>query len=104
MGATCDAVDTCTWCKSAAVPSACVDVENAKHLPPAVFACDEKTLAVEEDECGTKKDAATCDAVDTCTWCKSAAVPSACVDVENAKHLPPPIFACDKKITFSDVV
>ena len=38
--ATCDAVANCAWCKSAAVPSSCNTLTNAKALPPAVFACD----------------------------------------------------------------
>lgn len=36
----CDANTTCTWCKCAAVPSSCFTKEQAKKLPPAVFACD----------------------------------------------------------------
>ncbi len=36
----CDADALCTWCKCAAVPSACYTVVNAKKLPPSVFACD----------------------------------------------------------------
>ena len=38
----CDAVAACTWCKSAAVPSACNTIANAGRLPPGVFACDPK--------------------------------------------------------------
>mmetsp|Transcript_113905 Transcript_113905/g.309483 ORF Transcript_113905/g.309483 Transcript_113905/m.309483 type:complete len:392 (-) Transcript_113905:232-1407(-) len=29
----------CTWCKAAAVPSACFQKEDAKGLPPGVFTC-----------------------------------------------------------------
>ncbi len=36
----CDANSTCTWCKCAAVPSACFEKENAKRLPPGVYVCD----------------------------------------------------------------
>lgn len=36
----CDANTTCTWCKSAAVPSSCNTIADAKKLPPAVFSCD----------------------------------------------------------------
>ena len=43
----CDRVAACTWCVSAAVPSSCKTVAEAKSLPPAVFVCD-KTKAPEE--------------------------------------------------------
>jgi len=36
----CDADDDCAWCVSAAVPSSCETLEDAKSLPPSVFACD----------------------------------------------------------------
>jgi len=36
----CDAVDGCTWCKSAAVKSSCKTIDEAKALPPSIFACD----------------------------------------------------------------
>lgn len=39
----CDANTTCTWCKSAAVPSSCNTRADAGKLPPAVFACDNTT-------------------------------------------------------------
>lgn len=32
----------CYWCKSAAVPSACYNEDEAGQLPPAVFQCDKK--------------------------------------------------------------
>ena len=32
--------NSCQWCKSAAVPSACYAPDMAKKLPPAVFVCD----------------------------------------------------------------
>eukprot|EP00245_Coleochaete_scutata_P012860 TRINITY_DN5046_c0_g1_i1.p1 TRINITY_DN5046_c0_g1~~TRINITY_DN5046_c0_g1_i1.p1 ORF type:complete len:138 (-),score=36.84 TRINITY_DN5046_c0_g1_i1:581-994(-) len=34
----------CTWCTSAAVPSSCFPIRQAKHLPPAVFVCDKLGL------------------------------------------------------------
>jgi hypothetical protein len=40
--ASCDADAACAWCKSAAVPSSCNTLANAKSLPPAVFACDKQ--------------------------------------------------------------
>ena len=36
----CDASPACAWCDSAAVPSSCNTLEDAKSLPPAVFECD----------------------------------------------------------------
>jgi hypothetical protein len=40
--ASCDKNPGCTWCASAAVPSACNTLADAKGLPPAVFTCDPK--------------------------------------------------------------
>ena len=40
--AACDKDAKCTWCKSAAVPSSCNTLADAKTLPPGVFACDKK--------------------------------------------------------------
>lgn len=39
----------------------------------------------------------TCNGEADCTWCKSAAVPSSCYALNDAAHLPPSIFQCDKK-------
>ena len=36
----CHANKACSWCKAAAVPSACHSVENGKKLPPGPFTCD----------------------------------------------------------------
>ena len=98
----------CSWCVSAAVPSSCNTVADAKSLPAAVFQCDnlseeeeiiEEPEEIEEnDPChGVYTDQSSCDADAACTWCKSAAVPSSCNTVENAKKLPPGVFACDAK-------
>jgi cathepsin X len=38
----CDANTACTWCKAAAVPSACYTTTDAAKLPEAVFVCDAK--------------------------------------------------------------
>jgi hypothetical protein len=38
--ASCDADPACSWCTSAAVPSACNTLADARGLPPAVFTCD----------------------------------------------------------------
>ena len=35
----CQANSLCSWCTAGAVPSACHSLENAKHLPAAVFIC-----------------------------------------------------------------
>ena len=35
----CQANSICSWCTAGAVPSACHSLENAKHLPAAVFIC-----------------------------------------------------------------
>jgi hypothetical protein len=40
----CDADAGCTWCMSAAVPSSCKSLADAKGLPPAVFKCDQKKV------------------------------------------------------------
>jgi hypothetical protein len=41
----CDADAACSWCRSAAVASACNTVEDAKKLPAAIFACDKVSAA-----------------------------------------------------------
>ena len=40
----CEGNPTCAWCVSAAVPSACYTVEQAKRLPSAVFTCELPSL------------------------------------------------------------
>jgi hypothetical protein len=40
---TCDSNADCTWCKSAAVKSACYSLADAATLPASIFACDAKT-------------------------------------------------------------
>lgn len=47
------------------------------------------------DPCKAVKDEATCDQTSNCTWCKSAAVPSQCLNKVMAQKLPPSVFACD---------
>ena len=46
--------------------------------------------------CQDNKDKNSCDAVSDCTWCTSGAVKPQCNSIEEAKLLPPSIFACDK--------
>merc|ERR1711871_1476807 len=190
----CDKNSACTWCKAAAVPSKCYSKEDAKKLPPGVFACDSSLALMapappapkptplcfhEEDtedhkcfeacnaegkkfstkgientgkcpgkyntvdttktvlQCpdgvtnvrycaatalnvtiATKGEAgeamlvatrfgASCESItsqDSCdknsayTWCKVAAVPSKCYSKEDAKKLPPGVFACDSSL------
>lgn len=48
-----------------------------------------------EEICNALKDNSSCWANDKCSWCVSAAVPSACHSLENTKYLPPPNFNCD---------
>ena len=43
----CNADSACSWCRSAAVASSCNELNDAKHLPAAVFTCS-KLRAVEE--------------------------------------------------------
>jgi len=38
-GDSCNANDVCSWCEAGAVADACHSIENAKHLPAAVFKC-----------------------------------------------------------------
>jgi len=117
----CDAVDGCTWCKSAAVASRCYDVNDAKSLPASIFSCDKlsdeigqledekvhahynphekKTKISTQNDVCTAGDQDSCDAVDGCTWCKSAAVASRCYDANDAKSLPASIFSCDKVVS-----
>lgn len=80
-------------------------VDDAKALPPSIFACDavsEETVEVarslqeENTDCTTLSSQSSCDAVDQCSWCRSAAVRSQCLSKDDAKSLPPSIFACDK--------
>ena len=58
-------------------------------LPVATFGDD-------EDICGalTPKGEDDCMANEVCSWCKCAAVPSACHSKENAKGLPSAVFQC----------
>ena len=93
----CDASDKCSWCKSAAVKSACKDLATAKSLPSAVFQCDKLSLLKDDDEhCEAHGDSGSCDGDDICSWCKSAAVASSCKSLKTAKALPAAVFACDK--------
>jgi len=50
----------CTWCKCAALPSACWTIDNAKKLPSGVYDCDatdlyEVTEDVSDEPCLTPK-------------------------------------------------
>lgn len=68
-------------------------------LPPEMFTCGVEpptppTLAVGSDEC-SDLDKGGCEGEGACAWCVSAAVPSACYTVEQAKRLPAAVFACE---------
>lgn len=91
----CDANTDCTWCISHAVKSACFNKTMADFLPPSIFACDSLLLGDSDDPCKAVKDETTCDKTSNCTWCKSAAVASECVNEAMAKKLPPAVFKCD---------
>jgi len=118
----CDAIAACSWCKSAAVRSSCKTLDEAKSLPAAVFACDKVQdkepvkshkkhskrgghkkhhdfsafypKQVEGGDCHNLNDESSCDAIATCSWCRSAAVKSSCKTIDEAKALPSSIFAC----------
>ena len=95
----CNADDECTWCKAAAVPSMCVNLEDGKALPYPSFDCagvpHEEPLGKDSDECkATYSDKGSCDADADCTWCDCAAVPSMCLATEDAGGLPYPSFDC----------
>jgi len=117
----CNAKAPCSWCKAAAVKSACHSITNAKKLPPAVFGCSKidaeepveekkpveevKPVEVKKPVNPLKDDEATCSALSNegacnansvCSWCNAAAVRPACHSIENAKTLPPAVFDCSK--------
>jgi len=97
---TCNANAACSWCKSAAVKSACRSLANAKALPSAIFSCskiNEKWIPVIpvqfKSDCESNADAKSCNAA-KCSWCVSAAVRSACRNPSDAAHLPAAVFTC----------
>jgi len=113
----CDAIDGCSWCASAAVASSCKTMDEARALPSSIFACDKLEEEVETEEekpvhhdhadflrskfmpnadCHSQSAQNSCDALDGCSWCASAAVASSCKTIDEAKALPASIFACDK--------
>eukprot|EP00469_Lotharella_globosa_P009003 CAMPEP_0167771556 /NCGR_PEP_ID=MMETSP0111_2-20121227/348_1 /TAXON_ID=91324 /ORGANISM="Lotharella globosa, Strain CCCM811" /LENGTH=236 /DNA_ID=CAMNT_0007660931 /DNA_START=41 /DNA_END=751 /DNA_ORIENTATION=- len=55
------------------------------------------------DACQQKySDEASCMKDPVCTWCKSAAVPSSCLEKENAKKLPPGVFQCESLVSVTE--
>lgn len=64
-------------------------VDGNRHL-------EEITEAHEEDTCNVLADEGSCNAKDFCSWCKAAAVKSACHSIDNARKLPPAVFGCSK--------
>merc|ERR1719453_2434095 len=87
--------NSCSWCKSGAVPPSCKDPEMAKKLPPAVFQCDNIGFQQFLDSKCDGKAEDDCHSDSTCSWCKSGAVPPSCKAKEMAKKLPPAVFQCD---------
>lgn len=97
---TCNAAAKCSWCKSAAVRSSCNSLENAKALPPAVFACSKlsEEKPVEEkphmlanfwvqddrDDCEKVPAKDTCTGNSKCTWCVSNGQRDFCTSIEYA--------------------
>ena len=49
------------------------------------------------DTCSDNKDPITCGTKEGCVWCKSKAVPSACLQTIHATSLPTSVFFCDFK-------
>lgn len=103
----------CVYCSSphSGVYSGCFHPLESLRMPKNVFQCagskavmDAAQKALQRaklagvnptDPCEGKEQAA-CDALDECTWCKSAAVKSSCYTRAQAKFLPPAVFQCDK--------
>jgi hypothetical protein len=86
---------SCSWCRSAAIPSACYTDAQAATLPPGVFTCGNAT----QTTCGVAKTATNCAAIPACVWCHAAAIPSACWNFLNATHLPPAVWQCQFNIS-----
>lgn len=114
----CDETSGCTWCRSAAVRSACDSIEDAKQLPSAIFACDgisaeEKPSESESDEetqesaapleklyqqsssadCSSISEEDSCDN-QGCSWCRSDVAKPVCHTRTIAKQLPASYFTC----------
>eukprot|EP00238_Polyblepharides_amylifera_P000090 CAMPEP_0196570834 /NCGR_PEP_ID=MMETSP1081-20130531/1022_1 /TAXON_ID=36882 /ORGANISM="Pyramimonas amylifera, Strain CCMP720" /LENGTH=215 /DNA_ID=CAMNT_0041887513 /DNA_START=52 /DNA_END=699 /DNA_ORIENTATION=+ len=100
----CLGVDGCSWCEHDKYPNACMDPRTVKMLPPQHgFQChtaetkrystfpfpDACMKITEQEKCSTNS---------TCTWCKSAAIPSECLSKELAKYLPSSVFECDTEV------
>ena len=65
-----------------------------------VFALAASPVLAQDDPCQAKHSTqSSCDADTTtgggCTWCKCAALPSACWTLDNAKSLPSGVYQCD---------
>lgn len=86
----CDADSDCSWCISAAVPSRCNTMADAKKLPPAVFHCDltkeDKEPIIEEskEDCKFLDGEDICNAYDSCAWCFSKDFSSGCFTMADA--------------------
>ena len=94
----CKNVPGCTLCRmdlgSSSQVSVCINEAMAQKMPSAMCTCGvDPTPDVRNDECNDL-DKSHCEANDTCSWCVSAAVKSACYTVEQAKRLPSAVFQC----------
>jgi hypothetical protein len=59
----------------------------------AALSAGRPSAALGADECSDLKETS-CESNAHCSWCESAAVPSACYTVEQATRLPPAVFRC----------
>ncbi|KAL4519643.1 hypothetical protein Ndes2526B_g01780 [Nannochloris sp. 'desiccata'] len=97
--AECSDHEGCELCKmdvSWAKVEFCVSEEIADKLPEQLFTCGEENppLQLSSDEC-SDLDKHQCEGNASCAWCVSAAVPSACYTIEQAKRLPAAVFSCE---------
>lgn len=88
--------NTCTSPESVLTPKAppivvsatgfysCEGSKQAQQMEVVAAAARKEPRANPTDPCQGKPDAQSCDALDECTWCKSAAVPSSCFTVVSA--------------------
>ena len=115
---TCVSDFQCGWCNDG-----CHSIENAQDdgcelplppmpQPPRIFQEMEQMmneitarfhrqplfLKDQEAVCNAFKDETKCHTNAKCSWCESAAVPSACHDIQNTKYLPEPNFSCSPKL------
>jgi len=66
------------------------------HYKTEKFILEEIEELLDVDCRALYKEKSSCDANAACSWCTSFAVADACNTLEDAKHLPPSVFTCDK--------